>query len=181
MRSRGFAGIEVLIWLGVIAAVLGGLYWVASALDERGHDRGVAERDAFYTKRDNAALAQSNLRIKALEEEARATERRHAADMAKVAGDLQKDLDDERTRNSGFIADVRAGRLQLRDPGAASAACGVGGAAGKAGTAAGSGDGAPSGLLSGSASEFLLGLAGEADAVVRQLGACQAVIIKDRE
>jgi len=141
-----------------------------------------AERNAWLA-RDNAQLRSANARIAQLQAQARAQEQVHGTAMAAAAAQFEKDLHDVRTQKDGVIADLRSGRLRLRVPvvAAASAACGAGGASTEAGAGAAGGDGEARAELSAAAAEFLVSFASEADAVVRQLSACQAVVAADRE
>lgn len=137
-----------------------------------------AERSAWQ-ERENAALTAANTRIATLEEQARISERDHAQAMADTSAQYQKELSDERATKDRVIADLRRGALRLRIPTTDHAAGGSSAAA--HGTASLGGDGEARCELSVSASEFLVGLANEADEIVRQLAACQAVIAADRK
>ena len=155
----------------------------AGALGAGAYRAGMnAERNAWLA-RDNAQLRSANARIAQLQAQARAQEQAHGTAMAAAAAQFKKDLHDVRTQKDGVIADLRSGRLRLRVPvvAAASAACGAGGASTEAGAGAAGGDGEARAELSGAAAEFLVSFASEADAVVRQLSACQAVVAADRE
>jgi len=157
----------------------------AGALGAGAYRAGMnAERNAWLA-RDNAQLRSANARIAQLQAQARAQEQAHGTAMAAAAAQFKKDLHDVRTQKDGVIADLRSGRLRLRIPVVpTSAACGAGGAGGastEAGAGAAGGDGEARAELSGAAAEFLVSLASEADAVVRQLSACQAVVAADRE
>lgn len=138
-----------------------------------------AERTAWLA-RENTALTKANTRIKELEDQARAREREHAQDMAAASAKYQEDLKHEKAAKDRAVADLRSGALRLRIP----VTCPDG--AGGSGTAApGPGtvgrDGEARAELSVQASEFLVGLASEADEVVHQLTACQAVVTADRK
>ncbi|WP_416242773.1 lysis system i-spanin subunit Rz [Azospira sp. APE16] len=137
------------------------------------------ERTAWLD-RDNAALTKANDRIKELEDNYRAKEREHAQDMATALAKYQEDLKHEKAAKDRAIADIRSGDLRLRIP----VACPEG-AGGSTTAAPGPGaigrDGETRAELSVQASEFLIGLASEADEVVLQLTACQAVVIADRK
>lgn len=138
-----------------------------------------AERTACFG-RDNAALTKANDRIKELEDQARAKEHEHAQAMATASSKYQEDLKHEKTAKDRAIAALRSGDLRLRIP----VACPEG-AGGSTTAAPGPGaigrDGETRAELSVQASEFFVGLTNEADEVVRQLTACQAVVIADRK
>jgi len=134
---------------------------------------------AEWVLRDNVALRLANAEITRLNNEAREKERLNAAALAQVSTRHQREVKNVRDQAKRDVAAVRAGSLVLRDPGAPS------------GSPAGSGirttdaaacrrDGQAGTDLSREASEFLLDLASEADEVVAQLTACQAVVEEDR-
>lgn len=186
-KQRGVIADGWLIAIAVLllaALIVGGITLVKRAFDDadrRGYQRGVSETESRYKTRDNAALAAANKRIQELETKVRAQEQQHVDALARIGKTHQEELDREKAKRARAVADARAGALKLRDPGARPcAAPGGGGEAGEARTAAGSGDAQAGAELSRPFTEFLIDLAGEADEVVRQLGACQAVIEADR-
>lgn len=175
-------------WIGLVkllAAVAGaGLLWSAFYTHgEQQYQAGRQDGLNAWLKRDNDALRQANQRISTLEQEARDQERAHGQAMDAIAVQHQKDLKDARTEQDRVIADLRARNLRLRVPvvTTASAACRGGGAGIEAGPGTGQRDGEATAELSDAAAEFLVGLASEADDVARQLSACQAVVIADRQ
>ena len=159
-------------------AALAGLYGL---IDHRGYTRGAAEVTAAVEARDNKALAEANKRIQALQEAARAQEQAKAAQVVAISTHYQKEISDAKVRNALLDADVRAGRLRLRDPGAASTAVCDRGQTSETAASPGRSDGPTGGQLSAASSGFLLALTGEADDVTRQLGACQSLIRADRQ
>lgn len=186
-RQRGIAtGWLYLIGLILLVGALTGLVvaWdnYTSGLIEQGHDAGVAETKAAYTQRDNAALQAANLEILRLTADVRTKEEAAAVKVAAIAAQLAKEKIDGQAQRARDVADIRAGLIKLRDPGADPAgalACDP-----RAGTetAAGAarGDGRAPGGLSGASAEFLLGIADDADVLAHQLAAAQAVIRQDR-
>jgi hypothetical protein len=95
--------------------------------------------------------------------------------ISQIDATYQDKLHEKDATHDRDLAAVRAGTLRLRD---ASAKCP---SAVPAGTGTSSGDGETGAELSPAATEFLLGLADDADGVALQLGACQAVIENDRK
>jgi len=161
--------IALLITWGASLAGVG--YWQNDA----GH---VAERTAWQT-RENTELRLANTKVLTLEEGARKTEQDHSTALAAVSTDYERKLQDANDQRSRDVAAVRAGSIRLRDPGSPGLrACGN--PPGQTATAPGGRDGAQGSGLSEQASEFLLGLTGDADDVARQLSACQRVVIEDR-
>lgn len=159
----------VLAW---IASVVGVGYWQ--------HEDGVTVTEAAYSKRDNETLRKANIKIVELEQAARDDEQRHAADVNQIAGAYEKELQNVKTTKDATIAGLRAGAVVLRDP-YSSAQRSAGGETRQVASRAGRCDGGASGGLSVPASEFLVGLASEADGVVEQLAACQQIVIDDRK
>jgi prophage endopeptidase len=91
-----------------------------------------------------------------------------------IASTFEKGKADVAKRKDAVIADLRADVFILRDPGLSTGSTTVTARAGEC-------DGGAPGKLSRPASEFLLGLASDADEVTKQLAACQAVVRSDRE
>ncbi|NNM68932.1 MAG: hypothetical protein HKM00_03000 [Gallionella sp.] len=163
--------------------IIGGLLlWIASLIgvgswqNDAGH---TAERVVWQAK-DNQELTAANAEILSLEEAARAAQQQHIQSLADIATQFEKEKQDAQIKANTRLAQYRAGAFRLRDPSAVSART-CGNQTGQIATSTGGSDGGSPGELSGSASEFLLGLTGEADEVVRQLSACQAVVIEDRK
>lgn len=138
---------------------------------------GGDDREAPWLVRESKANADAANRIEAAENKARAAEARYAAAMASISGAYLNAQQEGEREKAAAVDRVRAGqRLYI---GAKCPAPG-GSAAPEAPTGAGARDGETRAELSESAAEWLIGLASEADAVVRQLTACQAVVEADR-
>ncbi|MCR4304978.1 MAG: lysis protein [Gallionella sp.] len=179
------------VWLymaGAIAVMLAlaGLVKVWSnyttSLDKRGYDRGTLEATARYQARDNAQLQAVVVAQRAAEIRAAKAEADAAKAQSVASSNYAKGVQDGKNRLAAFIADSRSGAIKLRDPGQNGTGPACGNQTGKAetaGSAPGS-NGDTQGRLSGQASEFLFSLANEADEIVRQLIAAQAVIVSDR-
>lgn len=99
--------------------------------------------------------------------------------MIEASQTYQKELQNVTRIKNKTISDLRAGAVRLRDTGTrytigpdpmSNAATGSGGC-----------NGSPGGQLSIETSEFIVGLAAEADDIVHQLDACQQIIIEDRK
>lgn len=190
-RQRGFA--TILLYLAAGAAVLGALYAIYSAIDSSwastaGVDKGKAEIRAEFSVRDAAALAEAHAEKDRAIRDKEAAERKSLEAVTAASTNYQKGLTDGKKTVDAAVARARAG-FRLRDPGrtAGPAECPAdrgapAGAApaGRDGAAGTELPGTASVVLSAEASEFLIRLAGEADDVVRQLNACQGVIMADR-
>ncbi|MBO9538740.1 lysis system i-spanin subunit Rz [Herbaspirillum sp.] len=167
----------------IIISLLIALAYAVFRYGEHEYSSGQKAENSLWQEKENATLTRANKRIKELEEQARADEAKHAKNMSAISTQYQKDLKNERLAKDRFIAAVRSGELRLYDP--AAGAANSNGAGGNqtcsTDASAGGRDGATRGQLSKPASEFLLSLAGEADEVVHQLTACQAVVAADRK
>lgn len=156
--------------------------WVASLFGVgawQRHDGKVVERTA-WEKRENEKLRKANDKIIELEEGNRKAEQAHAAALAGVSTDYERKLSDAKKQRADDAAAVRSGNLRLRDPGTTGLrACGSIGI--EIGSGTGERNGTQGSELSAEATGFLLDLAADADDVARQLSACQAVVLKDRE
>jgi hypothetical protein len=116
-------------------------------------------------------------RVKELQDQKAAAELAHEKRIEAIAADYDKEkINADRQRDIDIAAAV-AGTIRLRDPGRAGGAAQCDRGAGPAAAAAtGQRDAGPGAELSAEAAQFLLGEANRADAIVRQLGAAQAVI-----
>ncbi|WP_306602530.1 lysis system i-spanin subunit Rz [Azonexus sp.] len=138
-------------------------------------EQGKKAERTTWQQRENAELTAANARILELTAEARQAEQGHAAALAKASATYQENLQHEKATRDRTIADLRSGALRLRIELASRETAG-GGAAGEGESSAGRCDGETHGELSPAAAEFLVDLASEADDVVHQLNAAQAVI-----
>lgn len=163
--------------------------WLASlfAVGVWQHHAGAVGERVTWQAKEVTEQATAAAQFKALSDAARAAEQKHTADMAVLAADYERKLTDANKQRAADIAAVRAGTLRLRDPGAPVPTCP--GATAQTAATPGRSDGAapgglppaPAGLLSSQTSEWLVDFAADADDVARQLGACQQVIVRDRE
>lgn len=164
--------LAVLLLIAVVLAVFYSYGQQQFGLGEK------AER-ATWLARENAQLTKANAKIKQLEEKYRQREQDAADALAVISTQYQKDLNHVKTEKDRVIAALRGGAFRLRIPVAASLSA-YGGSAAEAAAPACGRDGGARAELSIEASEFLVGLASEADEVAKQLGACQAAINADR-
>lgn len=164
--------------LAVLAALVA--VWTAG-YRFRAHiaDADIATLNATHASTLSALDLAHRTQLQALTDAARATEQRLVADMAALDQQYNQEMTDAQRETDAALAAVRAGELRLRNrftcP-VASPGVGVPGVA--AGT--GGGDAAESGGLQREDAIVLVRLAAEADAVVRQLAACQAIVTADR-
>lgn len=167
---------------GVVASVLLVLL-VYTGIASYGHSRYTAGETAErgrWIQRENTELTTANARIIELERSARVNERLQAERLAAASQTYQESLQHEKATHDRTVSDLRTGALRLRIELASRQTAGSGIAAS---LIAGPGrcDGETRAELSTASAEFLVGLASEADTVVHQLTACQAVVMADRE
>ncbi len=176
-RQTGYVLPTWAIYALVAAAALGALWYAYTTIDGRGYERGKSAVEADYVKRDNKALKDALDRVQTLQAEIRAREASHQAAVAALSEKHQQEKVHAKRQHDRDLAAVRAGTLKLRDPGATATAAQCDRSPERPPAAASGGDHAAAGSeLSGAASEFLLSLMHEADGVVGQLTAAQALI-----
>lgn len=166
---------EIIGLVIVVAGVLG-LYFFGDTC----YSNGQTDERLAWQGRENTELVAANNRITDLETKAREDEAKHGQAMAQASATYQESLQNEKANRDRTIADLRSGALRLRIQLAGRQST-DGSSAGQADPAAVRCDGETFAELSGSAAEFLVGLASEADDVVHQLTACQAVVTADRQ
>ena len=156
----------------IVAAFLAGclLYHVyaVNAADRRGYARAHAE----CQKREDAAREAYERELAAAKQRNHDIEATHQAEMAVIGADYEKALQDSNDQRARDVAAARDGSIRLR----VAAACPARGSPAAQTAASPAGSDAPgTAELPGPVAADLLGLADDADAVVRKLTACQAV------
>lgn len=158
--------------------ILGAL-WVASivAVGVWQNSSGFGECESTYVKQESADLVSANAKVVELTDKLIAENGAHATRLSLLSQKYEKEKLDETKKRDRVIADLRAERVRLRDPGNPRTAGNA-----ESGTASTTSqcDGEARGFLSIEASEFLVRLTAEADEVVHQLTGCQAVVMSDR-
>lgn len=145
----------------------------------KGHSNGVDHERGVWVQKENKALADANKRILDLNEQARAQESLNAVKLNTISSNYQQELKTHDLEKDRIIADIKSHTLILRDPGISTQ--GSGSEASAASASSSGCDGGKESGLSATTGEFLVSLASEADAVVKQLSACQQVVIEDRK
>lgn len=163
-------------WIAFVVMLL----WIASvvAVGRWQNKAGHTAEKAAWQARENKELVAANASILRLEEAARAQELKKAEELDVIAKNHQKEIANEKRQKDTDVAAARSGALVLRIP---SPCQGAGGdQASPASAGAGLSDGGATAELPREITANLFALADDADAVVRQLGQCQAVIRSDR-
>jgi prophage endopeptidase len=163
-----------LILIGVILSIASsvGTYFY-------GHHEGQVVERAAWEARENKQLALANQVIQALQQQARETERKHAADLNIISTQHETEITNVRAETKRLVDAAVRGSLKLRIPAAAPSQASASGTGQTTASASGR-DGSEAGELPAETSRFLLELTGEADEVVKQLTACQATLTADR-
>lgn len=161
------AGIAV-----AIAVSVGGAY-LKGRFDGRDLER------VAWQARELEEVTRANAAIAFLNEAYRKLEARSVAATTAASTKYQKELRNVRVKKDRVIADLRSGALRLRVP-VTSCQDSDRGRTPPPGAPTGGRDAAPRAELSETAARFLTELAAEADEVVLQLQACQAIVRADR-
>jgi hypothetical protein len=162
----------LLLKWGIAAAIILGCLFGA-------YRHGVNVTNAARDSQDNEKLAQAEAKVAKAERKARETERKSAETIAAIEARLSQENQSAQAEDQRTIDQLRTDNLRLRKR----FSCSSTGASSvpKTGASSSSSDaGAASGLQRPDA-EFLIRLAGRADAVARQLKACQSILQSDRK
>lgn len=156
--------------LTVAAALIGGGLFLRSEWIEQGRNEVRAE---WQEQKDKDAAAIAELR-----ETIRKKEIKHAEELNAIDKNYQEVRLNDKLQTDHIIGDLRAGNARLRQRFTCPATSG--GDKTNTGTSTGQRDAATQGGLQTADAEFFIRFADDADAVVRQLHACQSVIRADR-
>lgn len=169
-------------FFALISALLFGAYSFGVSVERDRQLVAIGELNSAH----NSTLARINTAhrsaLAAEQARARITEQQHAQRMAILDQEHTEALENARNQTERDIDSVRTGTISVRDrftcPAGSDRAADSG--TGNAGPAPGIRDAAQTGGLRPEDAAFLIRLADEADAVVRQLSACQAIVRNDR-
>lgn len=159
---------------GVVIGAAGAVLLLAGA-----YTAGRASVQAVHRAEVAALREDLAQRVAQAGAKAREIEQRAAQDVASIEAKHHAEIEAARTDLARLDADLRAGTVRLRDR-FTCATAGASGGAPEAATSTGQRHAATQGGLSREDAEFLVRFAGEADAVTRQLAACQAIVRSDR-
>lgn len=165
-------------WFGaalVIVAVIAAIYGYGQQQFGLGGDAA----DAKWLKSENKKLAAANAEIKRLTDEKAAIEANSERRLADKTTLYLKERRDEKAKSDAVIADLRTGNAGLFYHLAGSGGAGASGSR-QAGPGTSGGDGGTDARLPAAIGAALYSEADRADAIVRQLGLCQQVVIEDR-
>lgn len=137
---------------------------------------GVTTTETAWQARHNAELAKANQATADAQAQAREAERRGVEAVAIIEGQLHDQQQQAQADRDRLLADIDSGAVRVRDRFTCPAAGGMPGAA----TSAGQRDAGKVGGLRREDVRFLVRLANEADAVTRQLQACQQILQAER-
>lgn len=162
-------------------AVVGTVYLAANKAYSWAYDNGVTAEKLMWESRESEELASANKKILDLTDKARKDEAQHNLNLATISTEYEEYKKNDKLKNDKVIADLNTGVIRLRDKYAntiGQATCTSGVSETTASTSERNGETGTE--LSTKTSEFLYRLASESDDVVKQLTACQAVVIEDR-
>jgi len=162
----------VMKWAGILGLIIAVGFW-------QRHDGALSERVMWETReaQQNAANAKA---IQAAEEKARQKENASAKRIQVVARDYERRLTNARNKYKSIDDAVASGTFQLRDRDATTV-CSNNSGSPEATASTGGHNGSQGADLSPSLVRFLWFQATNADSVVEQLTACQAVVEADRK
>lgn len=160
-------GIGLLI-VAIVAAVMHFYNWA--------YDNGEIHERQKWTEAESKAKTDLLDRAIKAENELRKTQAENQLALNNISAEYQKGLNDAKTKVNDAIAKSRAGDLVLRDKYTTSNAAACSGVAKSSSSDPGGRNVQTGAELSGQTSEFLIGLANEADDTVRQLAACQTTV-----
>ena len=132
-----------------------------------------------YQQRDLKASQDYAAKEREITEKYRSQEENWQKQFVAASKAYQKGLANAETQKLADAAAVDAGRIRLLDPGTVGKACGDSPPSTAPSTSGR--NGSEGSELSAKAAKFLLSLAGDADAVVMQLSACQQILSSERQ
>lgn len=186
MKTKGFGLIELAIVVGAFAAlaatIFGGVHMWNNHMDSVRSEARTAGRTSALKEvadRDNKALLAANAKIKELSDRLVTLQAELDKRIVEIDNAYSEGVKDGNEKKAAVIADLRSGRLVLRDPGAEDRGRGPGSGVQPVPSATGGvgcGDGKKAAPLSARLSEFLIGKFSDADNDLRQLAAAQDAV-----
>lgn len=173
--------VKPLAYFFLIVSILSSVYFVLHKAYTWAYTNGVTATTAQWTARENVQLVTANSKITQLEDEARQKEREQDINVANIVDTYEKEKENAKTQNDITIANLNSGVIKLRDKYAAARQTTCSSTASTTSTDTSRNSQETGTELSEKAANFLLGLVTEADEVVYQLQACQALLVVDRQ
>ena len=172
---------NTLILYGLIGlAVLAALFGMYQTIDHRGYERGVSETTDKWNVAQAKLNAATTKREQELDGQYRAKEVAWTQLVNQMQADHQKELANEQKQRDADVAAVNSGLIKLRDKYAACSTATRRSETSSATASSGVGNAEAGAELSKEFTQFLLGEANRADQIVKQLTACQAIVVADR-
>ena len=189
VSQRGYTMLVYAVVAGVIlialVALTGMVKSYLNGIAEEGYKAGMLDERAKWLAREAKELAAANAEIERLHREAREEEGHHAEMLHAISKDYEKEIGNAKRAATIALDAIRSGSVGLFNPCRTTAGQGSGiRPPGEAATPAGKRDGAEGADVHRAYVERVarsVELASEADDVVRQLTACQAVVTADRK
>ena len=168
-----FVGSLILV-VAVAAAVNKAYNWT--------YNNGVNSERTTWQARESGELAAANKKILELTTDARNQEAQNAINLQTISAYYEESKRNDKVKNDKVVDDLNNGVIRLRDKYAKSTTCETTGPGRTGETATGTGErpGETGTEFSTTAAKFLYELTAEADEIVEQLSACQAVVLEDR-
>lgn len=173
--------VKIAAYLIFIVSILSSVYFLLHKAYTWAYTNGATATTAQWTARENVQLVTANIKITQLEDEARQKEREQDIKTNLIVDTYEKDKQNAKAQNDIIIANLNSGVIKLRDKYAASSQSSCPSTTGATSADTSSNSEKTGTELSEKAADFLLGLVTEADEVVYQLQACQALLVVDRQ
>lgn len=173
--------VKIVAYLVLVVSILSSVYFALHKAYTWAYTNGVTATTAQWTARENVQLVTANNKIVQLEDTARQKERDYGINVANIVDTYETEKKNAKTETDATIGKLNNGLIKLRDKYATSsqATCASSTSATSADSASNSQEAGTE--LSETAAKFLLGITDEADDVVLQLQACQALLVVDRQ
>lgn len=173
--------IKIVAYLVLIVSILSSVYFALHKAYMWAYTNGVTATDLQWTTRENVQVVTANNKIVQLEQDARKKESEQGINVANIVDTYEKEKQNAKIENDATINNLNNGIIKLRDKYAASSTSTCSSSTSAIATNTPSDSQKTGTELSQTTAQFLLGLTNEADDIVLQLTACQALLISDRQ
>ena len=172
--------VKIIAYLVCVAIALGSVYYALHTYYAWAYTNGVTSTTAQWTARENIQFIAANSKIVQLENEARQKELEQGIQVANIVDTYEKEKQNATNETAIIISKLNAGTIRLRDKYATRGQSTCPSATSATSTNPTSDSEEAGAELSQTTAKFLFELTSEADEVVLQLQACQALLITDR-